>query len=423
MHIGVCVPFNRESGGFAQYSLMVFKALADRPPDFERDLITVFAPEEIHTTPAASLALPEIKFESLPPSSLLAGLGRKVFGNSVLGRSLQSIRQRYLVHQKYIPNLDSARVNNTATQWWRKHKVDLLFFPVWSEIAVETPIPYVIAIHDLEHRFQPHFPEINIFWNTYEYIVRNAARQSMLIIADSEAGRQDLLDCYMEYGLAPDRIAVVPYTAPPYLRLNAIAEEADRVQRTYNLPPRYLFYPARFWPHKNHVGLIEALGILKVRAQLQIPLVLVGSHSDPLTDRTFRDMYVVADRMRIAGELHYLGFAKNEDMTGLYGNAAALVMPSFLGPTNIPPIEAWAIGCPVVTSNIRGIREMCGDAALLADPGSPDSIAEAIACVWTDARCSSQLVSCGRKRMIKFSPDNFHDGIWQALRFAKNRLT
>jgi glycosyltransferase involved in cell wall biosynthesis len=60
------------------------------------------------------------------------------------------------------------------------------------------------------------------------------------------------------------------------------------------------------------------------------------------------------------------------------------VMPTFFGPTNIPVLEAWAFGCPVLTSDIRGIREQVGDAALLADPTSVEAIADGIHQLWTD---------------------------------------
>ena len=66
------------------------------------------------------------------------------------------------------------------------------------------------------------------------------------------------------------------------------------------------------------------------------------------------------------------------DMSALYAEAAGLVMPTFFGPTNIPVLEAFALGCPVVTSDIRGIREQTDGAAILVDPRSPEAIADGL---------------------------------------------
>ena len=172
------------------------------------------------------------------------------------------------------------------------------------------------------------------------------------------------------------------------------------------LPQRYLFYPAQFWPHKNHLRLVEALGILRQR-DLRVPLVLTGSWSGTLRERTFEKTMSHARSMNVDEQLTVLGYVPDSDMAGLYRGAAALVFPTFFGPTNLPIIEAWALGCPVVTSDIRGIREQVGDAALLADPREPEALAAAIERVWTDEELARELVARGRARVQAFSPEDF----------------
>jgi glycosyltransferase involved in cell wall biosynthesis len=185
------------------------------------------------------------------------------------------------------------------------------------------------------------------------------------------------------------------------------------------LPERYVFYPAQFQPHKNHIRLVEALGIIRMRTGLRVPLVLSGAQNWSLAAETWRTLMTTATRMGVAEQIHYVGVVKNEDMTGLYAAATALVMPSYFGPTNIPLIEAWALGCPVITSDIRGIREMCGDAALLVPPSSADDIADAILSVWNDDAVATSLAARGMARAEFFSPDRFATALWAALRQAK----
>jgi glycosyltransferase involved in cell wall biosynthesis len=118
-----------------------------------------------------------------------------------------------------------------------------------------------------------------------------------------------------------------------------------------------VFYPAQFWPHKNHIHIVQALGLLKQVHQLKIPVVFCGSYDGEIRESTFREVMRFSSQLGLEGELRYLGSAPDEDMSGLYAGAAALVMLIFFGPTNIPALEAWAFGCPVLTSDIRSIRE------------------------------------------------------------------
>ena len=108
-------------------------------------------------------------------------------------------------------------------------------------------------------------------------------------------------------------------------------------------------------------------------------LVLVGSDKG---NRTFVERR--AAELGISHKVLFLGFVPTEDLVGLYTNAKALVYPSFSGPENLPPLEAFALGCPATVANYRGAEEQLGDAAVLFDPMSPAAIADAIRSVVTN---------------------------------------
>jgi glycosyltransferase involved in cell wall biosynthesis len=190
----------------------------------------------------------------------------------------------------------------------------------------------------------------------------------------------------------------------------------------YGLPDRYLFYPAQFWPHKNHRRIVEALGSLKQDRRLQIPVVFCGSHAGKLREHAFREVMSLASRLGIADQLYYLGFVPDEDMSGIYARAAGLVMPTFFGPTNIPILEAWAFGCPVLTSDIRGIREQAGDAAVLVNPRSVEAIADGIYRLWTDENLGRMLGERGRQRLAAYGPDDYRRRLIEILEEAKARV-
>jgi glycosyltransferase involved in cell wall biosynthesis len=289
-------------------------------------------------------------------------------------------------------------------------------------LSFEIGIPYVMAIHDLQHRLQPEFPEVsaNGEWEWREYLFRNGARYATLLLADSEVGKEDILNFYGPYGVTPDQVKVLPFLPACYLADDISESERHRVRRTYHLPERYLFYPAQFWPHKNHNRIVQALGLLKQAHNLKIPAVFCGSHTGGIRERNFRDMMSLAARWGVENEIRYLGYVPDEDMSGMYAGAVALVMPTFFGPTNIPVLEAWGFGCPVLTSDIRGIREQVGDAAVLVDPRSVEAIADGIYRLWTDGSLTSKLTDLGRQRLASYTPDEYQCRLAAILEEAKS---
>jgi glycosyltransferase involved in cell wall biosynthesis len=94
-------------------------------------------------------------------------------------------------------------------------------------------------------------------------------------------------------------------------------------------------------------------------------------------------------------------------------------MPTFHGPTNIPVLEAWIYGCPVITSNVRGIRDQAGDAAVLVDPSSVDEIAEGIRKLWTDAQFAKEMADRGRHRISLYTIKDFQKRLTDCILEAK----
>jgi glycosyltransferase involved in cell wall biosynthesis len=94
-------------------------------------------------------------------------------------------------------------------------------------------------------------------------------------------------------------------------------------------------------------------------------------------------------------------------LAGLYLGSVGLVMPTFFGPTNIPILEAWRTGRPVITSDIRGVRSQAADAALLVDPTSPEDLAGAMQTLWDDRFLALRLVEAGRRRDASWTAGDF----------------
>jgi len=274
---------------------------------------------------------------------------------------------------------------------------DLWVFPrqdIWSAVF---PKPVLASIHDLMHRYQPHFPETSSYGRTRyrDAYLRRVCRRAHGILVDSETGKRQVQE---SYGTANGRLFVLPYIASSCV--SETGRNAD-FERRYQLPSKYVFYPAQFWEHKNHIRLVRA--IAEVRKDLpDICLVLAGTEKNG--GAAAREEVA---KLGLKRTVRFAGYVPECDIAEFYRRARGLVLPTLFGPTNIPPLEAFALGCPVAVSKIYGMPEQVGDAGLLFDPYSVGSIASAIRQLWVDDDLCQTLRSRGRERAAAWGPEQF----------------
>lgn len=261
-------------------------------------------------------------------------------------------------------------------------------FPAQDSLSYQMPTCSIATIHDLMHRYQPSFPEVSAKgrYGTREHRFRNIASWCTGVMVDSEVGRQHVVE---SYGVSAAKVYPLPYVAPSCLQDKR--ERAD-FDAHYRLPAKFLFYPAQFWPHKNHLRLLDAVHRVAERYP-DIALVLSGGKH-----HAFDEVQQRVEDLGMHERIRFVGYVPDADLSGLYRRARALVMPTFFGPTNIPPLEAMATGCPVLVSGIYGMPEQCGDAALYFDPNSTTDMVERIAQIWSDDAVAAEMVRKGLER-------------------------
>jgi glycosyltransferase involved in cell wall biosynthesis len=266
--------------------------------------------------------------------------------------------------------------------------------------------PYIITVWDLQHKLQSYFPEVSRSgeWNRREKFYTKMLSRAALIITGTETGKAEVQRFYQ---VPAERIRVIPFFTP---QLSLAEDPIDRDISAYNLPDRYLFYPAQFWPHKNHVNLLLAIKCLKEKYHLELPLVLVGSDKG-------NESYVksIVQDLDLSTQVSFLGFVPQADMAPLYRNAFALIFLSFFGPDNLPPLEAMALGCPVIAANVSGAAEQLGDAALLVDPKRPEEIAATINALFTDSLLRQNTIDSGLKRANQWTTKDYVREIFAML--------
>ena len=158
------------------------------------------------------------------------------------------------------------------------------------------------------------------------------------------------------------------------------------------------------------------------RQGLDVTVVMTGSANGDLRRSVLSEVQEVIAQTGIGGLVRILGYVDDTVMAALYSGAFGLLLPTFFGPTNIPVVEAWAVGVPVLTSDIRGIREQCGDAAILVDPTSVSAIADGIRRLWTDDDLRKRLVAAGTERASHSDPAAFRDEMGDILAHVEQMI-
>ena len=263
--------------------------------------------------------------------------------------------------------------------------------------------PYITVVWDLQHRLQPYFPEVSAHGEGVfrDDLYRRVLPRASLVIAGTEVGRDEI---QRFYGVASERIRILPHPTPGFAL--AAAERSASPRPAVAPPDPFLFYPAQFWPHKNHVNLLEALRLIRERDRLPVTLALSGSDQGNLAH-----VKEVAERLKLGDAVRWLGFVSRDDLVGLYRHALSLAYVTYFGPENLPTLEAFALGCPVIASDVAGAREQLGDAAWFVNPSSPEQIADAVRRLLAEPAERAALIERGRQRARRFTSREFVTGV------------
>jgi glycosyltransferase involved in cell wall biosynthesis len=281
--------------------------------------------------------------------------------------------------------------------------VDLIWFIGGAYEPMD--IPYVATVWDLQHRSHPWFPEVSAgrTWDATERLTRPFLQRATYVIVGTDIGAEE---AKLFYGIPTGRIRKLPHPTPAFV-FDALSQGNEMTRGAPPLEPGYLLYPAQFWPHKNHANLLLALKKLRDDHGVRPQLVLVGSDKG---NRKYVEQLV--DTLGLAPQVQFLGFVAQEELVALYRSAGALVYTSFCGPENLPPLEAFTLGCPVVASDIPGAQEQLGDAAILVDPGRPESISEGIRTILGNSSLRLSLIEKGRARAKSWASPDFVRGVF-----------
>jgi glycosyltransferase involved in cell wall biosynthesis len=273
----------------------------------------------------------------------------------------------------------------------KREKLDLLF-NLKSSIPLSAKCKTVYVCHGLQWAVVPTRKP----WSDYishRYLIPRYARRSDAIIAVSNVTRQHLIE-YL--GVNENKVHAVHMGVDERFRKPIQEESLEKIRRSYQLPERFILYVGQIYPPKNFGRLLQAYA--RVGPQMGISMVIAGEHT------YFCDHELaLIDKLDISNWVVRPGWIDHDALPAFYSLAETLLLPSLYEACPSPPIEAMASGCPVVTSNRYGMKEVVDQAGVLVDPEDVESIANGIHQVITDHSLRQGLIDAGRRRAQEFT--------------------
>lgn len=311
-------------------------------------------------------------------------------GSSLLNQMERRVRNiRRFVRRYY-----NEKIKRTG--FLSERGVDLLFCPYTAPTFAEAGMPVVSLICDLQHKDYPQFFTSNEIY-ARESFLSEVQRRADLIICISENTRKSVIR-YLN--VAPDKTVTIPICIHSRLA-SCGAQENARHRRNLDITDRpFMFYPANFWPHKNHDVLLTAYGnYLSRHPASDMDLVFTGA-----LDVAQRDLLDKASTMGLARRVHFLGYLPEDQLTAVWEGCSFLVFPSLYEGFGIPILEAMQFGKPVLCSNVTSLPEIAGDAALYFDPRKPEEIVQGLEKITGNEELCTVLVQRGYERISHFQP-------------------
>lgn len=274
----------------------------------------------------------------------------------------------------------------------RRHEIDVLFNPKYS-IPLLADCRTAWVCHGLDWYVMPHASRVIDRLN-HRFLIPRFAQKADALLCVSETTREHAMQ-YLD--MPPERVHTVYPGLSDVFRVNGANPAVAPLRQQLQLPERFVLYCGAVYPPKNFRRLIQAYA--RVGPKLGIPLIIAGGTNRFLSEDELRE----PERLNLGDWVRNIGWLDHRELPALYAAADALLLPSLYESVGLPILEAMASGCPVVTANRYGTKELAEGAAVLVNPDSVDDIADGIYRVLTDQPLRAQLIQAGKERAKRFS--------------------
>ncbi|OGH13829.1 MAG: hypothetical protein A2860_02315 [Candidatus Levybacteria bacterium RIFCSPHIGHO2_01_FULL_37_33] len=279
------------------------------------------------------------------------------------------------------------------SQILNNENLDLVHFPYFS-VPISYNRPFIVTIHDL---IIHHFPTGKASTHPsfiymlkilgYKYVISRACKNAKKIIAVSKATKDEIVD---HLKIPEDKISVI-YEAADQQISNPKSQIANKSINT-----KYFLYVGNVYPHKNVEKLINAFEIL-LQYFPNAELIFAGKE-----DYFYKRLKNFVKKLGHEKNIKFSGYVPDEELSNLYKNAVALVVPSLMEGFGLPPLEAMSNMCLVLASDIKALKEICGEDALYFDPYDENDMAEKMKAAYL-GEFDREIIERGFERSKEFS--------------------
>ncbi len=268
------------------------------------------------------------------------------------------------------------------------YKIPLFVFP---------SVPRMIIVHDLFHMTVPKLMPFSR-WILSKLMFPFCLRAVDIIIVPSQSTKNDIIKFYPKY---ESKIRVVPLAG------NFMPDEyGETIESSLLELKDYFLFVGTVEPRKNLINLVQAYKCLPDELKKKHPLIIAGRQG-------WGGIDILSHINELELNKHVIWYDNPTDseVIFLYKNALCLTFPSFYEGFGLPIIEAHQFGVPVITSNISAMPEISGDAAILVEPHSVESIAQGLKKIAENTSLKNKLSKAAIKNAKKYSWENTTKGI------------
>lgn len=258
-------------------------------------------------------------------------------------------------------------VDSHALYVFRRHQVDVVFENA-AFYGRCFPIPTIAWLPDFQHRHLRHQFSVRAYWQR-ELGYRAQVASDRVIMLSSEDARKD---CERFYPSVKGRTTVVRFAA--FISSDLINSSPEKVVQEYGLPSRFFYLPNQFWKHKNHLVVIEALGLLK-RQGIELVVAVTGSPLDPRHPEYIGQLHSRIESLGLRENFRIIGLVPRPHVIALMQTCTALINPSFCEGWSSTVEEARVLGVPMLLSDIAVHREQMERGATYFRPDDIEGLA------------------------------------------------
>ncbi len=258
---------------------------------------------------------------------------------------------------------------------------------------VMAPCPYIVTIHDMSLFRHGGMHLRKSLW-AVRTLLPMVAKRAAAIIAVSESARHEIVSVL---GVPWEKVKTIHEAAGEGFRVLDQPAELRRVSAAYGLHDPFILSVCTIEPRKNLMRLLAAYARLRGAGRRE-QLLLAGQ-----LGWKYEGLLREIDRLDLKSSVRILGYVPDADMPAIYNLAKVLAFPSLYEGFGLPILEAMACGTPVLTSDCSSMPEVAGEAAVLIDPRSRESLEAGLGRILSDEPLQDRLREAGIRRAAQFS--------------------